>query len=97
MKTILLSLVFTLVCSSGYFRFHSEKNPLKLWIPPGKKLDSQYKFGIGIHIFEYQIILESKFLRDTEWLMKSFEEGFRQQSVLMTAPDVLQPNVLHKV
>lgn len=40
---------------------------------------------------------ESKFLRDTEWLMKSFEEGFRLQSVLITAPDVLQPSVLHKV
>lgn len=45
----------------------------------------------------YYFILESKFLRDTEWLMRSFEEGFRLQSVLITAPDVLQPNVLKKV
>lgn len=73
-KTILLSFLLTLICSSGYFKFHSEKNPLKLWIPP-----------------------ESKFLRDTEWLMKSFEEGFRLQSVLITAPDVLQPHILKKV
>lgn len=51
-------------------------------------------FGI-FHL--YLFILESQFLRDTEWLMKSFEEGFRQQSVLIAAPDVLQPNVLHKV
>lgn len=34
-QTIILSLLLTLICSSGYFRFHSEKNPLKLWIPPG--------------------------------------------------------------
>lgn len=45
----------------------------------------------------FLLILESKFLRDTEWLMKSFEEGFRLQSVLITAPDVLQPHILKKV
>lgn len=29
--------------------------------------------------------------------MKSFEEGFRLQSVLITAPDVLEPHVMKKV
>ncbi|XP_031621793.1 patched domain-containing protein 3-like [Contarinia nasturtii] len=74
LKTIIFSFLITLICSLGYFKFYSEKNPLKLWIPP-----------------------ESKFLRDTEWLMKSMEEGFRLQSVLITAPDVLQPHVLKKL
>lgn len=46
----------------------------------------------NLHLF-----IESKFLRDTEWLMKSMEEGFRLQSVLITAPDVLQPHVMKKV
>lgn len=40
---------------------------------------------------------DSKFLRDTEWLMKSFQEGTRPQSVLITADDVLQPSVFLKV
>lgn len=42
-------------------------------------------------------LTDSKFLRDTEWLMKSFEEGTRTQSVLITAPDVLEPRILKKV
>lgn len=52
---------------------------------------------VSTHTHEHYLILESQFLRDTEWLMRSFEEGFRLQSVLITAPDVLQPNVLKKV
>lgn len=43
------------------------------------------------------VCVDSKFLRDTEWLMKSFEEGPREQTVLLTAPDVLEPSVLQKV
>lgn len=55
-------------------------------------------FYLMLNIFLFYIhFTESKFLRDTEWLMKSFEEGFRLQSVLITAPDVLQPRVLRKV
>lgn len=40
---------------------------------------------------------DSKFVRDTEWLMKSFEEGTREQMVLITAPDVLNSKVLGKL
>lgn len=37
------------------------------------------------------------FERDTEWLMTEFGVGFRIQSVLVTAPDVLEPSVLLQV
>lgn len=40
---------------------------------------------------------DSKFVRDTEWIMKTMEIGYRTQSVLITAPDVLTPEVMHKV
>lgn len=39
----------------------------------------------------------SDFQLDTEWLMQEFGEGFRIQTVLITAPDVLQPSVLQQV
>lgn len=34
-RTIFITLALTLACSLGYFQFRSEKNPIKLWIPPG--------------------------------------------------------------
>lgn len=34
-RTIIASILFTLICSSGFFYFRAEKNPLKLWIPQG--------------------------------------------------------------
>lgn len=40
---------------------------------------------------------DSKFLRDTDWVMKTFQEGYREQQVLLTAADVLEPYVLQKV
>lgn len=43
------------------------------------------------------IPINSKFIRDTEWLMESFEEGAREQMVLITAPDVLDARVLEKL
>ena len=39
----------------------------------------------------------SKFLRDTDWLMTGFEEAYRMQSVLITAPNVLDPAVIWKM
>ena len=61
-------------CALGIFRFHQEKDPLKLWIPHN-----------------------SDFIRDTDWLMTSFREGYRIQSILITAPNVLEPTVLQQV
>lgn len=40
---------------------------------------------------------ESRFLKDTEWLIHSFEEGFRTELALVTAPNVLEPEVLLKL
>lgn len=40
---------------------------------------------------------DSDFKRDTDWFMNGFGEGYRIQSVMMTAPDVLQPSVIKQV
>ena len=39
----------------------------------------------------------SKFLRDTEWLMSTFKEGLRMEHNLITAPNVLHPDVLTRL
>ena len=39
----------------------------------------------------------SDFIRDTYWLKNQFREGYRLQSILITAPNVLEPQVLQKV
>ena len=39
----------------------------------------------------------SDFIRDTNWLKSQFREGYRLQSILITAPNVLEPQVLQKV
>lgn len=49
-----------------------------------------------VHIFSYDDQLESQFLKDTEWIMDRFEEGTRVQAVLITADDVLTPEVLQR-
>lgn len=43
------------------------------------------------------IFADSNFVRDTLWVMKSMEEGYRIQSVMLTAPNVLAPHVLQDV
>lgn len=60
--------------SFGFFRFHTERDPLKLWIPTN-----------------------SKFLLDTEWLVNTFKEGVRMEHVLITAPNVLHPDVMERL
>ncbi|KAF5282163.1 hypothetical protein FQR65_LT02860 [Abscondita terminalis] len=72
--TIGLSWVVVALAACGFFRFHQEKNPLKLWVPP-----------------------QSTFLHDTNWLMSKFQNGFRLQSVLFEAPDVLTPSILNRI
>lgn len=37
------------------------------------------------------------FISDTEWLIESFEEGYREQKILIVDDDVLRPEVLQKV
>uniref|UniRef100_A0A336MF82 CSON014056 protein n=1 Tax=Culicoides sonorensis TaxID=179676 RepID=A0A336MF82_CULSO len=39
---------------------------------------------------------DSQFLKDTQWIMDRFEEGTRIQAVLITADDVLTPDVLQR-
>jgi predicted RND superfamily exporter protein len=39
----------------------------------------------------------SDFIRDTYWLKNQFREGYRMQSILITAPNVLEPQVLQKL
>jgi hypothetical protein len=67
-------LALVALSSLGVFRFHQQKDPMKLWIPQN-----------------------SDFIRDTNWLKHQFREGYRLQSILITAPNVLEPQVLQKV
>ncbi|XP_069693275.1 patched domain-containing protein 3-like isoform X2 [Periplaneta americana] len=39
----------------------------------------------------------SDFIHDTDWLMTQYREGYRIQSILVTAPNVLTPEVLQKL
>lgn len=39
----------------------------------------------------------SKFLADTEWLVNTFKEGVRMEHSLITAPNVLHPDVLSRL
>ncbi|KXJ79597.1 hypothetical protein RP20_CCG000345 [Aedes albopictus] len=40
---------------------------------------------------------DSKFLHDTNWVIDNFKEGNRIETVMLTAPDVLTPEVLRKL
>lgn len=40
---------------------------------------------------------DSPFVRDTDWLLKAFAEGYRQEHILITADNVLEPYVLQQV
>lgn len=40
---------------------------------------------------------KSEFKRDTDWFMSGFGEGYGIQVVMITAPDVLQPQVMKQV
>ncbi|XP_062553950.1 patched domain-containing protein 3-like [Armigeres subalbatus] len=40
---------------------------------------------------------DSKFLHDTNWVIDNFKEGNRIETVMLTAPDVLTPEVLQKL
>ncbi|XP_039299028.1 NPC intracellular cholesterol transporter 1 homolog 1b [Nilaparvata lugens] len=55
------------------------------------------KFRQEKHPMKLWIPPESDFARDTDWIMAEFREGYRVQSLLVTAPNVLEPYVLHKV
>lgn len=70
-KTIVGTLSFVLLSGAGLMRFHLEKNPINLWIPP-----------------------ESDFYYDTNWYIDTFGTGIRMQRVIVSADDVLQPEVL---
>lgn len=39
----------------------------------------------------------SKFLHDTNWMIEHFQEGNRIETIMITAPDVLVPEVLQTV
>lgn len=72
--TILVCCAFVVLSAFGFFRFRTEKDPLKLWIPQ-----------------------DSKFLKDTEWLVSTLKEGVRVEHSLITAPNVLHPDVLSRL
>lgn len=40
---------------------------------------------------------DSDFKRDTDWFMSEFGEGYRIQTVMITANDVLQPHIMQQV
>lgn len=40
---------------------------------------------------------DSQFARDSEWLIKTLELGFRQEIIILTAPNVLVPEVINQV
>uniref|UniRef100_A0A1Y1JZP0 SSD domain-containing protein n=1 Tax=Photinus pyralis TaxID=7054 RepID=A0A1Y1JZP0_PHOPY len=72
--TIGICWLIVILSAFGFFRFHQEKNPMKLWVPA-----------------------QSDFYHDTNWLMSKFQNGFRLESVLFEAPDVLTPEVLKEI
>lgn len=60
--------------------------------------------GLGILRFHHEknpmklwIPRNSDFIHDTNWLLNQFREGQRVQSILITAPNVLEPKVLQKL
>ncbi|KAG6455397.1 NPC intracellular cholesterol transporter 1 [Manduca sexta] len=73
-KTIIGSLLFVCISTICLLRFHIERNPLNLWVPP----DSDYYY-------------------DTNWYINTFGTGFRFQKVIVTADNVLEPDVLRTV
>lgn len=73
-RTIALSWLVVGLCSLGFFRFHQERSPMKLWVPQN-----------------------SKFLHDTNWMIEHFKEGNRVETVMLTSPDVLTPEVLQRL
>lgn len=70
-KTVICTLSFVLLSCIGLFKFHIEKNPMNLWVPP-----------------------ESDFFYDTNWYIDTFGTGFRLQRVIVTADNVLEPEIL---
>ncbi|KAK5643298.1 hypothetical protein RI129_007143 [Pyrocoelia pectoralis] len=72
--TICICWLIVILSAFGFFRFHQEKNPLKLWVPS-----------------------QSTFYHDTNWLMSKFQNGFRLESVLFEAPDILTPDALKEI
>lgn len=40
---------------------------------------------------------DSDFIRDTEWLMSTFKEGQKIETLLLKANDVLEPEILYRL
>lgn len=40
---------------------------------------------------------DSEFVRDTEWMFEHFGQGLRMEGMILTADNVLEPEVLAKV
>ncbi|KAL1497076.1 hypothetical protein ABEB36_008097 [Hypothenemus hampei] len=70
-RMIIISWIAVAICALGLVRFRMEKNPLKLWVPPG-----------------------TTFIRDSEWLMSTFQRGFSDEAVSIVADDVLTPETV---
>ncbi|CAB3239013.1 unnamed protein product [Arctia plantaginis] len=70
-KTVTLTLCFVSLSCIGVLKFHIEKNPMNLWVPP-----------------------DSDFFQDTNWYIDNFGTGFRLQKVIITANEILDPQVL---
>lgn len=73
-RTIILCWLVVFLSSFGFIRFRTEKNPLKLWVPP-----------------------DTNFVRDSEWLMKTFQRGFSDEAITIVAEDVLTPETILKL
>ncbi|CAG4991956.1 unnamed protein product [Parnassius apollo] len=69
-RTIITAWVVVLLSCFGLLRFHIEKNPFKLWVPP-----------------------DSDFFKDTNWYIDKFGTTFRFQKILVTADNVLEPEL----
>lgn len=73
-RTVAVTWAFVLLSCGGLFKFHIEKNPMKLWVPP-----------------------DSDFFYDTNWYINNFGTNFRLQKLLITADNVLDPEVIKLV
>lgn len=40
---------------------------------------------------------KSSFLKQTDWLMNTFQKAYRPEEMIITAPDILTPEVLNEV
>lgn len=47
--------------------------------------------------FKLWLPTQSSFFEESNWLMKTFQNAYRPEEIIITAPDVLTPEVFNEV